>query len=141
MAAKDQKKDATKEAAAEVGRIRDIIFGNEMRDYDRRFDSLQGDLDRLQQEIDRLRSQQVEGESSVNSRVQTVRDEARKADDAIRAELRETATRLGEDKVGRAQLAALLEAMAGALRSGEDDGPDGLMARLAEAQNGIEGDR
>jgi hypothetical protein len=37
-----------------VDRIRDIIFGPKMRDYEQRFDAILRDLDRLQQELDHL---------------------------------------------------------------------------------------
>jgi len=36
----------------DVERIRDIIFGSQMRDYQQQFEALQRDLARLQQEID-----------------------------------------------------------------------------------------
>ena len=138
MAVKKGKGEQAK--AAEVDRIRDIIFGNEMRDYDRRFDAVQGELDGLRQELDRLRSLQADSETSVTGRVQALREEARKADEDLRTELRETATRLSGDTVSRSQLADLLEAMAADLRAGEKGVAEGLLARLAEARNGAEDD-
>ncbi len=42
------------EPEQEVDRIRDIIFGHQMRDYDQRFQIVRRDLERLQQEMDRL---------------------------------------------------------------------------------------
>ncbi len=40
-----------------VDRIRDIIFGPKMRDYELRFEAIVRDLDRLQQELDQLSEQ------------------------------------------------------------------------------------
>ena len=42
------------EVPREVDRIRDILFGGQMREYEQRFQVMQRDLERLQQELDRL---------------------------------------------------------------------------------------
>jgi seryl-tRNA synthetase len=93
--------------AQEVERIRDIIFGAQMRDYDGRFETVQRDLDRLQGDIDRLSKRLSEQESSHNKQLGDLRQEMRQADDDLRDELRETAQRLTTDKVDRTVLGDL----------------------------------
>ena len=95
------------ESAQEVDRIRDIIFGPQIRDYEQRFQNTQRDLERLQQEIDRLTEQLAEQDSSHNKKLQALRREGRQADDSLRDELRQTAQKLTVDKVDRIALGEL----------------------------------
>ena len=88
----------------DVDRIRDIIFGSQMRDYQQRFEGYQRDLARLQQEIAQLSEQLAEQDSTQTKKVQSLRREMRQADDDQRVELRETAQRLTVDKVERVDL-------------------------------------
>jgi len=84
----------------DVERIRDIIFGSQMRDYQQRFDAVERDLTRLQGEIDRLTEQLAEQDSDQTKKTQVLRRDMRQADDDLRNELRETAQRLSTEKVG-----------------------------------------
>jgi len=95
------------ERAQEVDRIRDIIFGSQMRDYEGRFQAVQRDIERLQRDIDRLNERLAEQESSHNKEIGDLRQEMRRADDALRDELRESAQRLTSDKVDRIALGEL----------------------------------
>lgn len=61
----------------EVDRIRDIIFGPQIRDYEQRFQALQRDAERLQQEIDRLTEQLADQDGEQNKRIQAVRRDLR----------------------------------------------------------------
>jgi predicted nucleic acid-binding Zn-ribbon protein len=96
-----------REPAQEVERIRDIIFGAQMKDYEGRFQTLQRDLDRLQGDIDRLSERLAEQESTHNKQLGDLRQEMRQSDDDLRDEFRETAQRLMQDKVDRTVLGDL----------------------------------
>jgi hypothetical protein len=106
------------ESVQEVDRIRDIIFGHQMRDYEQRFQIFQRDLERLQQEIDRLTEQLADQDSSQGKKLQNLRREMRKADDGLRDELRETAQRLTIEKVDRIALGELFIELGTHLKTG-----------------------
>jgi predicted nucleic acid-binding Zn-ribbon protein len=106
------------ESAQEVDRIRDIIFGPQMRDYEQRFQIIQRDLDRLQQEIDRLAEQLTEQDSSQGKKLQNLRREMRQADEDLRDELRQTAQNLMTDKVDRVALGELFIELGTHLKTG-----------------------
>jgi predicted nucleic acid-binding Zn-ribbon protein len=106
----------------DVERIRDIIFGSQMRDYQQQFEALQRDLARLQQEIDQLNERLAEQDSSQGKQVQAVRRELRQADDDLRSELRETAQRLTTGKVERADLGQLFLEIGNHLTEGRSVG-------------------
>src|SRR5512136_2393820 len=61
------------EVPRDVDRIREILFGGQMREYEQRFQVMQRDLDRLQQELDRLNEQLGNQDSEQNKRLQTQR--------------------------------------------------------------------
>jgi len=79
-----------------------------MRDYEGRFSAVMRDLERLQQEIDRLTEALAEQDTDHAKKMQALRQELRAADDGIRSELRDTAQRLTADKVDRVMLGDLL---------------------------------
>jgi len=106
------------ESVQEVDRIRDIIFGPQMRDYQQRFQMFQRDLERLQQEIDRLTEQLADQDSSQSKKLQDLRREMRKADNGLRDELRETAQRLTVEKVDRVALGDLFIELGTHLKTG-----------------------
>lgn len=106
------------ENSQEVERIRDIIFGAQMRDYEQRFQIFQRDVKRLQQEIDRLNEQLAEQAGDQNKKTQQLRVEVRQADDDLRDELRLTAQQLTVDKVDRVKLAELFIDLGNQLKSG-----------------------
>jgi len=116
----DEQANATSqmEAPQEVDRIRDIIFGHQMRDYDQRFQIVQRDLERLQQELDRLAERLAEQDSSQAKRLQELRQEMRRADDDLRDELRQATQTLTNDKVDRVALGELFIELGTHLKSG-----------------------
>ena len=118
MTDKQTKATSQMESVQEVERIRDIIFGTQMRDYEQRFQTVQRDLERLQQEIDRLTEQLAEQGSSQSKKAQDLRREMRKADDDLRDELRQTAQSLTTDKADRVALGELFIELGTQLKTG-----------------------
>jgi predicted nucleic acid-binding Zn-ribbon protein len=121
------------ESAHEVDRIRDIIFGSQMRDYEQRFQTLLRDLDRLQKEIDRLGGQLTDQESEHGKKLQNLRQEMRQADDDLRDELRGTTQQLATDKVDRVALGDLFIEIGTQLKSGSSLAD--LLAGLEEKES------
>ena len=78
-----------------VDRIRDIIFGPKMRDYEQRFEALVRDMGRLQGEIDRLGEQLTSRDAAQTKAVQGLRQELRQADGELRSEIKGELGRLG----------------------------------------------
>jgi DNA anti-recombination protein RmuC len=116
----------------DVERIRDIIFGTQMRDYQQRFEAVQRDLARLQQQLDRLTEQLAEQDSNQGKKVQSLRQEVRQADDDLRSELRETAQKLAVDKVERVDLGRLFLEIGTRLTEGRSVGE--LLKSLVEGE-------
>jgi hypothetical protein len=92
----------------DVGRIREIIFGSQMRDYEQRFRLLQRDLEGLQGELEALREQSGAQDKELDKKLQKLRDDTRQSDDDLRAEMREAVDRLTTEKVDRSTLGDLL---------------------------------
>lgn len=114
----DKKASLQAEPAQEVDRIRDIIFGSQMRDYEQRFETVQHDLDRLRQEVDRLSEQLADQDSSQSKKLQALHQEMRQADDDLRNELRKTAQTLMTNKVDRVALGELFIDLGTHLKTG-----------------------
>ena len=108
------------ESEKEVGRIRDIIFGDQMKDYDHRFVAFQSDLDSLHEELDGVRKQLADENARLTKRMQTQRDELRTAIDDARAELRRSAEHHSSVHLERERLAELLDRVSVELRSSPD---------------------
>lgn len=119
-------------SSQEVGRIRDIIFGTQMREYEQQFVQVRRDLERLQGEIDHLVEQLADQDRSQGERLQALRRELRKADDDLRAELRDAAQKLTSDKVDRADLGQVFIEMGNYLKTGGT--PSNLLKTLVEAE-------
>jgi predicted nucleic acid-binding Zn-ribbon protein len=119
------------ETAEEVGRIRDILFGHQMRDYQQRFDALRRDLERLQGELDRFRQQLADQDADQGKKLGSLRQEARDADEALRGELRETAAQLSDQKTDRGVLAELFIQLGADLKGGRSF--DGILKSLGES--------
>jgi hypothetical protein len=105
------------EKPQEVDRIRDIIFGSQMRTYEGNFQNLQRDIERLLHEIERLNEKTDEQDRVHNQKIQTLERDLRKADDTLRTELRETAFKLTDEKVDRQFLGDLLIELGSQLKS------------------------
>jgi hypothetical protein len=116
------------ETAEEVGRIRDILFGQQMRDYQQRFDALRRDLERQQGDLNRLRQQLADQDADQGKKLGTLREETRDADEALRSELRETAALLSDQKTDRFALAELFIQLGASLKNGSSI--DGLLKSL-----------
>jgi predicted nucleic acid-binding Zn-ribbon protein len=106
------------EASREVDRIRDIILGPQLRDYEQRFKIIQRDLERLQQEFDHLTEQLANQDSEQGKKLQTLRREMRQGDDDLRGELRQTGQKLTTDKVDRMALGELFIELGEHLKAG-----------------------
>lgn len=87
--------DSTALQGESVERIRDIIFGPKMRDYEQRFEALTRDLNRLQADLDSLAEQLTAKDASQTKNLQAARQELRQANGDLRNELKAEATRLG----------------------------------------------
>ena len=112
--------DATSQAQQkqDVERIREIIFGAQMRDYQQQFQALQRDVDRLRQQIEELGTQLGDADREQGKKVQDLRREMRQADDGLRDELRQTSAQLLSDKVDRAVLGELFIQLGTQLKTG-----------------------
>jgi F0F1-type ATP synthase membrane subunit b/b' len=119
------------ESAQELDRVRDIIFGSQMREYQQMFQMIRRDLDRLQQAIDHLTEQLAEQDSSQGKKLQALRREVRQADDDLRSEMRQTAQELATSKVDRVTLGELFLEVGTRLKSGRSLAD--LIEDLAEA--------
>jgi multidrug resistance efflux pump len=129
----EQGSTASKAATApELERIRDIIFGPQMRDYQQRFQTIQQDLDRLQQQVDRLREQLTEQDTGQGEKLQALRREAHEADDDLRRELRKAAQELTTSKVDGATLGGLFVEIGTCLKDGSSVAD--LLQALVERQ-------
>jgi hypothetical protein len=106
------------EVPREVDRIRDIILGPQLRDYEQRFKIIQRDLERLQQEFDHLTEQLANQDSDHGKKLQTLRREMRQGDDDLRGELRQTSQELTTDKVDRIALGELFIELGEHLKAG-----------------------
>jgi predicted nucleic acid-binding Zn-ribbon protein len=118
MVTKQASDAASAEAPREVDRIRDIIFGSQMRDYEQKFVAHHRDLERLQAELERLGQQLADLEADQAKKLQNLRQELRQADTDLRDELRQTAQRLTTDKMDRTVLGDMLIEMGNQLKSG-----------------------
>ena len=105
-------------AATEIDRIRDIIFGRQMQEYEQGFQSLRQELARLEEEIGQLRQQLIEQEQAQSQKLQQVQTELQQADEALRAELQATAHTLMTEKVDRSVLGEWLIQIGSQLKAG-----------------------
>ena len=106
------------DSTQDVDRIREIIFGSQMRDYQQRFQSLQRDLARHQQEIDRLTEQLSEQGTDQGKKLQSLRQELREANEDLRDELRQMGQKLAAEKVDRVVLGELFIELGTHLKTG-----------------------
>jgi len=118
MTKKSQVLTEAKPVQGEVDRIRDIIFGPQIRDYEQRFQTLHHDLSRLQQDLNRLTGELVDQGSEQSKKLQNLRQEMRQSDDNLRKELRQTAQKLTDDKVDRLMLGELFIELGKHLKAG-----------------------
>ena len=122
------------EVPRDVDRIREILFGGQMREYEQRFQAMQRDLERLQQELDRLNEQLGSQDSEQNKKLHTLRRDLKQADDELRGELRQTTQTLTGEKVDRAALGELFAELGNRLRTGNSVAD--LLASLVPSEPG-----
>jgi uncharacterized coiled-coil DUF342 family protein len=113
----DKKMPTGEEKPQEVERIRDIIFGTQMRTYEGNFQTIHRDLERLFHEIDRLNEKADDQDRNHNQKLQALERELKKANDHLRTELRDTAFKLTDEKVDRQFLGDLLIELGSQLKS------------------------
>ena len=106
------------EAPKDVDRLRDIIFGGQMREYAQRFQTIQRDLERLQTELDRVTEEMTDQGRDYDKKLQALRRDARQGDDDLRTELRDTAEKLMDEKVDRLALGELFIELGNHLKAG-----------------------
>lgn len=114
----EQPRSVAAESPKEVDRLRDLIFGGQMREYAQRFTTLQRDIERLQSELDRISEEMADQARDYEKKLQALRRDARQADDDLRAELRETTDKLQDDKVDRLALGELFIEVGNQLKAG-----------------------
>ena len=107
------------EVPQEVDRIRDIIFGSQMRTYEGNFQTILTDIERLQQEIDHLNQKLVDQEKKHRDKFQTLDREMRKNGDALRNEVQKIALNLSTEKVDRQGLGELIVELGNRLKAGD----------------------
>ena len=118
MAKKESKPAIANDNTQEIERVRQIIFGPQMRKFDQRFQEAQSDLERLQQELDRLQEQLSDQTADTTKKLQELRRDMRQSDDNIRTELRQTTDQLDNDKVDRLALGELFVSLGTHLKTG-----------------------
>jgi DNA anti-recombination protein RmuC len=118
---------AAPESPREVDRVRDIIFGSQMRDYDQRFEAILRDLARLQRELDQANEQLAAQSAAQGKSLQALRQELRQADSDQRSETKAELERLaGQIAENDATQSQNLKALRQELRSADGDLRDEL---------------
>ena len=92
----------------DMERVREILFGGVILDYDARFATQQRDLERLQRALEKTNEQLAAQDSAQNKKLQEARQDFQTAIDDLRAETRSALDRLSAEKVDREQLGNLL---------------------------------
>lgn len=123
-----------------VERIRDIIFGPKMRDYEQRFEAVVRDLGRLQQELDQLNEQLTGKDAAQGRNLQALRQELRQASSdqqtALKAEASRLSTQLTEQNAahnaGTQTLRQELQQAENDLRAALKADADRLSAQLTD---------
>lgn len=125
------------ETPQEIDRIRQIIFGPQMRENEQHRQTTQRDIERLQQQVDRLTEQLASLESDQALKLKNLRQEMRESDDDIRQEVRESAQRLASEKVDRVVLGELFVTLGSHLKTGGSlDGlTGGSLSRLLQSMD------
>jgi len=114
----DSKQVPTDQLPQNIDRIRDIIFGPQIREYEHRFEGIKRDMVRLQQDLDRLTQQQTAQKKEQDDKTEELRYTMRQSDDDLRQEMRHTAQALTEQKVDRTTLGELFIELGNQLKIG-----------------------
>ena len=102
----------------DLERIREILFGQTIRDYDSRFSSVSRDAERMQKSIDQLSQQLAEQQAENSRKLQELRKEMRESEDSLRTELRDVNQRLTEEKMDKQVLGDLFIELGNQIKTG-----------------------
>lgn len=72
---------------AEVDRLRQVIFGEQMEEYDRRFADFRRDIDRVTGDLRAVQDSVTEFEKNQTKRIEAVERDMRRANDELRREI------------------------------------------------------
>ncbi len=72
---------------AEVDRLRQVLFGAQMEEYERRFSDLQREMERVLTDLRLVQDSVSDFEKSLTKRVETIEMEMRRSNDELRREL------------------------------------------------------
>lgn len=89
-----------------------------MREYEQRFQQIKNDLERMQQEMERLSDKLIDQDAEQLKKLQALQQDMRKSDDTLRNELRESSQKLTDEKVDRVTLAELFIELGNNIKSG-----------------------
>ncbi|NPA90231.1 MAG: hypothetical protein GXO55_02080 [Chloroflexi bacterium] len=94
--------------ADEISRVRDILFGSYMREYERRFRNLEDELERQKERLEELWQRVDALESKVDTSHREVLAEIRKQLDQLYARLQKRIAQVEEESVDKGILGDLL---------------------------------
>ena len=105
-----------------VDRVRDILFGPKMRDFEQRFEVLSRDMSRLQGDLDQLSEQLTATDAGQGKALQGLRQELRQASGDLRSEYKGEVARLGTQLAEQvAAQSTNLQALRQELRQADSD--------------------
>ena len=105
-----------------VDRIRDILFGPKMRDFEGRFEVLSRDMNRLQGELDQLGEQLTVKDAGQGKALQGLRQELRQVSGDLRSDHKGEVTRLGTQLAEQTAVqATIVQTLRQELRQADSD--------------------
>ncbi len=113
----DEVQSQTFDTGREISRIRDIIFGAEMRNYDKQFQAIQRELEQLRQQLQQLGAQLAQQDATQTQRLSELEQTTLAADNALRNELQAAVKMLTQAKVDRVALGEMLAQIGASLKS------------------------
>ena len=115
MSLEDSGPDSQERPITELERIRDIIFGPQMQDYEGQFGRVAAELGLLSQQLDELRSklaqQKADQERRLDELESTLGDQTSQLADDLRAEFTQALDALRDDKASRLDVGDVLVEM------------------------------
>lgn len=115
MSLEDSGPDSQERPITELERIRDIIFGPQMQDYEGQFGRVAAELGLLSQQLGELRStlaqQKADQEQRLDELASTLGDQTSQLADDLRAEFAEALEALQDDKASRLDVGDVLVEM------------------------------
>ncbi len=102
----------------EIARVRDILFGSNMREYERRFRNIEEELDRHKESLDALWQRLDALEAKVEQNQRQVLQEIRKQVEQLYTRLQKRIDQLEQDTVAEVTLGDLLIELGSRLKGG-----------------------